>query len=115
LDGRELTVFWKTIIANCSHNIALPALKKPDLTRCTCHTITDMSILERPFEEIRRLGYGVDLEESPNGVCCHTVPLRDHAGNMLDASTSQAASPVDRVGREAVPGPKTFSSILNFP
>jgi IclR family KDG regulon transcriptional repressor len=121
LDGRELKVFLvdqvegpndpvfsdhlggserlhcsalgKTIIANLSRNIALPALEKSGLTRCTRHTITDMSILEQQFEEIRRLGYAVDREECINGVCCLASPLRDQAGNVVGAiSTSMPSS-----------------------
>ena len=47
----------------------------------------------RPFEEIRRLGYAVDREESENGVCCLASALRDHAGNVLGAiSTSMPYS-----------------------
>ena len=83
----------KTIIANLSPDIALPALKKSGLTKCTRHTITDMSILERQFAEIRRLGYAVDREECMNGMCGLAVPLRDHAGNVLGAiSTSMPSS-----------------------
>jgi IclR family transcriptional regulator, KDG regulon repressor len=121
LDGRELKVFLvdqvegpndsifsdhlgaserlhcsalgKTIIANLSPDIALPALEKSGLTKCTRNTITDMSILEQQFEGIRRLGYAVDREECVNGVCCLAVPLRDHAGNVVGAiSTSMPAS-----------------------
>jgi IclR family acetate operon transcriptional repressor len=52
-----------------------------------------MSTLEQQLEEIRRLGYAVDREESRNGVCCLASPLRDHAGNVLGAiSTSMPSS-----------------------
>jgi IclR family KDG regulon transcriptional repressor len=87
------TALGKTVIASLSRDIARSALEKSGLTRCTRHTITDMSTLERQLEEIRRLGYAVDREESENGVCCLASALRDHSGNVLGAiSTSMPYS-----------------------
>lgn len=121
LDGRELKVFLvdqvegpedsvfsdhlggserlhcsalgKTIMANLNRDIALSALEKNGLTKCTRHTITETSILEQQFEEIRRLGYAVDREEYLNGVCCLASPLRDNSGIVVGAiSTSMPSS-----------------------
>jgi len=87
------TALGKTIMANLSRDIALSALEKSSLTRCTRNTITDISTLEQQFEEIRRLGYAVDREECINGVCCLASPLRDHAGSLVGAiSTSMPSS-----------------------
>jgi IclR family acetate operon transcriptional repressor len=87
------TALGKTIIAGLSRDTTRAALEKTGLTRCTRHTITDMSILEQQMEEIRRLGYAVDREESINGVCCLASPLRDHAGTVVGAiSTSMLSS-----------------------
>jgi IclR family KDG regulon transcriptional repressor len=87
------TALGKTVIASLSRDIARSALEKSGLAKCTRHTITDMSSLEQELEEIRRLGYAVDREESENGVCCLASPLRDHAGNVLGAiSTSMPYS-----------------------
>jgi DNA-binding IclR family transcriptional regulator len=90
------TALGKTVIASLSPDIAHSALEKAGLAKCTRHTITDVSILEQQLEEIRRLGYAVDREESENGVCCLASPLRDHAGNVLGAiSTSMPYSQFD--------------------
>jgi IclR family KDG regulon transcriptional repressor len=87
------TALGKTIIANLSPAIALSALEKSGLTRCTRHTITDRSILGHQFEEIRRLGYAVDREEYADGLCCLASPLRDDAGSVVGAiSTSMPSS-----------------------
>ena len=87
------TALGKTIIAALSPDIAFSALEKGGLTKHTRRTITDRSILERQFEEIRRLGYAVDREECITGVCCLASPLRDNAGSVVGAiSTSMIAS-----------------------
>jgi IclR family acetate operon transcriptional repressor len=72
-------------MANLDPEIALSALEKSGLTRYTRHTITERSVLERQFEEIRRLGYAVDREESMNGLCCLASPLKDNAGSVVGA------------------------------
>ena len=87
------TALGKIIMANVSRDIALTALEKSSLTRCTRHTITDISTLEQQFEEIRRLGYAVDREEYTNGVCCLASPLRDHAGSVVGAISTSMPSP----------------------
>jgi IclR family transcriptional regulator, KDG regulon repressor len=93
LERLHSTALGKSIIANLSRNVALPALEKSGLTRCTRHTITDMSILEQQLEGIRRLGYAVDREECVTGMCCVASPLRDQAGNVVGAiSTSMPSS-----------------------
>lgn len=87
------TALGKTIIANLTPDIAIPALEKSGLTRCTRRTITDPSILVRQFNEIRRLGYAVDREEYSNGLCCLASPLRDNEGSVVGAiSTSMPSS-----------------------
>ena len=86
------TALGKTIMANLSPDIANSALAKSSLTRCTRHTITDLSALEQQFEEIRRLGYAVDREEYTNGVCCLASPLRDQAGSVVGAIGTSMSS-----------------------
>ena len=87
------TALGKTIVANLSQDIAVSALEKSGLTRLTRRTITERSILERQFKEIRIFGYAVDREECISGVCCLASPLRDTAGDVIGAiSTSMPSS-----------------------
>jgi IclR family KDG regulon transcriptional repressor len=86
------TALGKTITANLSPDIAISALEKAGLTRCTRHTITDRSILGQQFEEIRRLGYAVDREEYSKGLCCLASPLRDDAGTVVGAISTSMPS-----------------------
>jgi DNA-binding IclR family transcriptional regulator len=91
-ESLHCTALGKTIIANLSRDIALSALEKSGLTKCTRHTITDRSILEGQFEEIRRLGYAVDREEYITGVCCLASPLRNSAGSVVGAISASMPS-----------------------
>jgi IclR family acetate operon transcriptional repressor len=87
------TALGKTVMANMSHDVALIALEKSGLKRFTRHTMTETAILERQFEQIRRLDYAVDREEYLNGICCLAAPLRDMAGNIVGAiGTSMPSS-----------------------
>ena len=87
------TALGKTIMANVDREIALSALDKSGLTKCTRNTITERSVLERQFEEIRRLGYAVDREESVNGLCCLASPLRDTTGSVVGAISTSMQTP----------------------
>ena len=86
------TALGKIIMANVSRDLALSALEKSSLTRCTRHTITDLSTLEQQFEEIRRLGYAVDREEYANGVGWLASPLRDQTGSVVGAIGTSMSS-----------------------
>jgi IclR family KDG regulon transcriptional repressor len=87
------TALGKTILANLSQEIALSALEKSGLTRLTRRTITERPVLERQFEDIRRLGYAVDREEYLNGLCCLASPLRDSDGKVVGAISTSMSSP----------------------
>jgi IclR family KDG regulon transcriptional repressor len=96
LGGQKLvhcTALGKTIVASLNQDVTRTALEQGGLARFTRHTITDVRILEQQMEEIRRVGYAVDREESINGVCCLASPLRDNAGTVVGAiSTSMLSS-----------------------
>lgn len=87
------TALGKAVIANLSEEIAFSALDKTGLARCTRRSITERSILQQQFQDIRRLGYAVDREEYVNGMCCLASPLRNSAGSVVGAiSTSMPTS-----------------------
>ena len=51
----------------------------------TVHTVTDPAVLRRRLEEIRRLGYARNLEESELGVISVSAPIRDRARTVVAA------------------------------
>jgi len=45
------------------------------LVRRTAHTLVEVEELRRELAEIRRLGYGLDREESEEGIVCLALPI----------------------------------------
>jgi IclR family KDG regulon transcriptional repressor len=88
----QCTALGKTIIANLSPDVAFSALEKSELKKYTRHTVTDRSVLQRQFQEIRRLGYAVDREEYMDGLCCLASPLRSRAGSVIGAISASMSS-----------------------
>ena len=54
-------------------------------------TVTDPDSLWREFQEIRRLGYAVDREESERGVECAAFPVSLSASGVIDGAVSISA------------------------
>lgn len=85
IERPHCTALGKTIMANLDRDVALSALERSGLVKFTRHTITDPSVLWQQFQEIRRLGYGIDCEECINDICCLASPLRDRSGAVVGA------------------------------
>jgi DNA-binding IclR family transcriptional regulator len=87
------TALGKTIMASVGEAAAARMIEKTHLTKRTKNTIADPGRLELELATIRRLGYGVDREESNEGACCIGAPVRDVNGSIV-ASVS-ASMPAD--------------------
>ncbi len=79
------TAVGKVLSAFMPPELSREFLKKSGMQKCTRHTITDLTQLEREFERIRSRGYAVDREEAVEGACCVAAPVRDHAGEVIAA------------------------------
>lgn len=55
------------------------------LERYTSETITDLPILKKELQRIRRQGYAIDLGERDEDVRCAAAPIRNHEGKMVAA------------------------------
>ena len=55
------------------------------MERKTAHTINDPAVLRHQLEEIRRLGYARNIEESELGVISVSAPIRDRARTVVAA------------------------------
>lgn len=87
------TALGKAILANLDRQKAGFALERIVLTRNTGRTITDIAILEKQLEQVRRQGYAVDRDEYTHGACCIGSPVRDSTGAVIAAiSTSMPTS-----------------------
>jgi DNA-binding IclR family transcriptional regulator len=87
------TALGKTIMASVGEAAAARMVEKTGLTKRTKNTIADPKKLEVELATIRRLGYGVDREESNEGACCIGAPVRD-MNECIVASVS-ASMPAD--------------------
>lgn len=65
----------KVLLAFASASSREGYLEKHPLSKRTKNTLTSRHALEKEFQEIRELGYGVDREEFVEGLSCVAVPL----------------------------------------
>ena len=79
----------------------LEALLGADLRRCTEHTITDMGVLARELDTVRRRGWAGSVEEYELGLNALAAPVRDHDGTVVAAISM--AGPSFRLTRESLP------------
>ena len=78
----------------CNGKALLSALPEKELTRIianydfmayTPHTIRNAENLRRELEEIRRVGYAQNNEESEEGLVCFGAPVQDYRGRYIAA------------------------------
>lgn len=51
----------------------------------TKNTMVDAKILRKHLEEIKKVGYSLDLEELEIGLCCIAAPVRNSTGSVIAA------------------------------
>jgi DNA-binding IclR family transcriptional regulator len=71
-------------------------------TAYTPNTITERAALEREIATVRKQGYGLDVEEYAENLCCISVPVRDPSDGTIVAAMS-IAMPKLRFKRSQVP------------
>lgn len=71
------------------------------LVRLTEKTIADLARLRQELQEVRRLGYGVGLEELEIGLNAVAAPIRDHRGTVIAAVS--VSGPSFRITPQSIP------------
>ena len=79
----------------------LEALLGSDLQRYTEHTITDVDLLARELDDVRKRGWATSVEEYELGLNALAAPVRDHSGAVVAAISM--AGPTFRLARENFP------------
>jgi DNA-binding IclR family transcriptional regulator len=69
---------------------------RPVLTAFTEFTVTEVDVLERELDQIRRDGYGVGDQDLDLGAAAVAAPIRDHTEQVVGAIS--VAGPLSRVG-----------------
>ena len=86
------TALGKAILANLDRVSMTRAIEKTGMKRFTGQTITDIALLQKELEQIRRVGYSMDRGEYVEGIWCLATPVHDYSGNLVGAfSTSMPA------------------------
>lgn len=82
--------------------VAFGAAKLPrgPLERRTPHTITDRTRLSAQFAEIRKVGYGVAIEELEPGLVAVAAPVRGRGGQLVAGIT--VSGPSFRLGQAQI-------------
>lgn len=71
------------------------------LVRHTENTIVVPDKLRTELADIRRRGYGLDLEERETGLCCVAAPIRNATGSVVAAVS--ASGPAQRLSAARIP------------
>jgi DNA-binding IclR family transcriptional regulator len=77
-----------------------------EIERFTVNTIVDLPLLQIQLAEVAVQGYALDDEEMDSGVRCVSVPIRDHAQQVIGALSVPGPSirlAMDRIQSEIVP------------
>ncbi|KPL84672.1 hypothetical protein SE15_06430 [Thermanaerothrix daxensis] len=79
------TGLGKVLLAYCKPEEVKAFFLKNPPRAYTERTITDLSVLERELEEIRRVGYALDRGEHEGEVRCVAAPIFDMRGEVVAA------------------------------
>ncbi|MFC9835528.1 IclR family transcriptional regulator [Rhodococcus sp. NPDC127530] len=79
------TALGKVLLAALDTKTADALIDRHGLSGHTPRTITSSTRLREELVATRRRGWGYDLEEAANRVCCVAAPIRDHTGTVQAA------------------------------
>ncbi|MEA4906492.1 MAG: ATP-binding cassette domain-containing protein [Anaerolineaceae bacterium] len=79
------TAAGKVLLAGEAGGASLAWIQGDDLPRFTSHTITDPMQLDAALEQVRRQGFGLDVEEQLDGEASLAVPLVNAGGEVIAA------------------------------
>jgi len=97
------TATGKVLLAGLAPDALAGYLANVELRAYTPNTITDRALLEREIASVRRQGFGLDVEEYAEDLCCLGVPVREAQGGVVVAALS-IAMPKLRFRRALVAG-----------
>jgi len=88
----------KVLLAGLSHERLNEVLAMGPLRRFTPTTITQVPILRKELERVRKQGFAIDNEESFPGIQCVAAPIRNNQGEAVAAIS--ATVPKLRMGKQ---------------
>lgn len=95
------TSLGKVLLSNLDYLQKEKFLSKGSFKKLTENTLTTSEDLRKEFLKIIENGYGLDLEEAENGICCVAAPIIGIEGKVIAAiSISGPASRIRSKGME---------------
>ena len=100
-----LTSTGKVLLAYLDADEQERLLTSMRLTRRTAHTITSKTALRAELDQVRRQGYGVNVQESEAGMVSLAAPIRGRTGRVVAAVSvaghisNNDAEPIRRLAR----------------
>jgi IclR family acetate operon transcriptional repressor len=86
------TGLGKVILAYLPRAETLALIERYGLAPLTDKTITDRAAFLRCLDDVRRVGYAVDVEENELGICCVAAPIWDHTQRVVAACSVSGPS-----------------------
>ncbi len=99
-DPLHCTALGKALLSGLSDQELRTYLRSIKLIPYTEKTITDLKVLEKEIQRVRREGYSTDLEELSEGIHCMGAPIRDITGKVVAAISISA--PAIRLTRQKI-------------
>lgn len=97
------TAVGKVLLARLPRAEAIRILQRNGLPSATARSITDLDRLVTELEATERRGYGLDIEEQEEGVCCIAVPVAGvRTGLVAALSVSGPSSRISHETHQAV-------------
>ncbi|WP_246943120.1 IclR family transcriptional regulator [Bacillus pinisoli] len=79
------TSVGKAILANLPSSVVLDIVERKGLPMHTNKTITEKEAFLMELNNVKKLGYALDLEENEPGISCIAVPIFDHLERAIAA------------------------------
>jgi len=79
------TAFGKLMLATLDSDVAEHVLKATGMPPVTAATITDVRLLRRQLDQVRRTGLAVEVDEFQEQLACMAAPVTDAVGRFVGA------------------------------
>lgn len=111
--GRILLAYLEPVEIN---DLLLKAGREGQIQQYTSNTLTDVGLIKKELQKIRRQGYAIETEQYLSGIRCIGAPIFNHIGKVVAAVS--VAGPIVRVtdefAREVIPSLKKTASNISL-
>ena len=119
-DPLHSTGLGKAVLADLPKAERIKLLAQVGMKKYTSHTIVNLDALERELEDVKRIGYAVDHEETEPGLSCIGVAVLDrwafpaYAVSISGPTARMRAANIDEIARELMQAAAEISRQLGY-